>query len=93
MRSFFRRFLYLVIIIVIIGLNLSCNRTTYETICTKNDVEIIFKYTDKEVLSYKATNDDGILVEKEILGDIDWMEAIIDTAEEFGGVCTIKTNE
>jgi hypothetical protein len=56
-------------------------------------VEIIFKYTDKEVLSYKATNDDGILVEKEILGDIDWMEAIIDTAEEFGGVCTIKTNE
>ncbi len=75
------------------SLLVSCSHTTYTSTCIKEDVEMAFVYNDRKVLSYKMTNDEGELVSKEITGDIDWMLSLIDTAEEFGAVCTISTNE
>lgn len=90
---YLRWVLSLILIVLLAGVLVACNSTTYTTYCSKGDTEIIFTYTNQKVLSYRATNDAGILEDRDIEGDIAWMQALINTAENFGGVCTTNTEE
>jgi hypothetical protein len=88
-----RKSIAFVFAVFFVSLLVSCTHTTYTSTCIKEEVEMVFVYNDRKVLSYKITNESGELVESEFIGNYNDMLASIATAEEFGAVCTISTNE